>query len=75
MSTVTIEDAQARLLELIEKLKFGNSVVITRGMQAVAVLVPVQEEKPEPRFGRCKGMMTIVSDDDEHLRDFAEYMS
>jgi len=25
-------------------------------------------------FGSCKGMMTIVSEDDEHLKDFAEYM-
>jgi hypothetical protein len=24
--------------------------------------------------GNCKGMATIVADDDEHLRDFAEYM-
>ena len=28
----------------------------------------------EPVFGSCKGMLTIVSEDDEHLKDFAEYM-
>lgn len=27
-----------------------------------------------PVFGSCKGMLTIVSDDDEHLKDFEEYM-
>jgi prevent-host-death family protein len=74
MSTVTIEDAQARLPELIDKLSKGEDVIITRNNRAVAQLVPVQAAKPQPRFGSCKGMLTIVSDDDEHLKDFAEYM-
>jgi hypothetical protein len=28
----------------------------------------------QPVFGSCKGMLTVVSEDDEHLRDFEEYM-
>jgi hypothetical protein len=40
----------------------------------VAQLVAVKTPKLQPRFGSCKGMLTIVSDDDEHLKDFAEYM-
>ena len=28
----------------------------------------------EPVYGRCEGMLTIESEDDEHLKDFAEYM-
>jgi len=31
-------------------------------------------EAGQPVFGSCKGMMTMVSDDDEHLKDFEEYM-
>jgi hypothetical protein len=31
-------------------------------------------DRPQPVFGSCKGMLTIVSDDDEHLLDFEEYM-
>jgi hypothetical protein len=27
-----------------------------------------------PVFGSCKGMLTVVSEDDEHLKDFEEYM-
>ncbi len=27
-----------------------------------------------PVFGSCKGMLTVVSEDDEHLKDFKEYM-
>ena len=33
-----------------------------------------QAEKPRPVPGRCKGMLTIVAEDDEHLEDFKEYM-
>jgi hypothetical protein len=33
---------------------------------------PPRRQRPEPGSG--KGMLTIVSEDDEHLQDFAEYM-
>jgi hypothetical protein len=35
----------------------------------------VQPARPQPQFGSCKGMMTIVSDDDEHLEHFKVYMA
>ncbi len=71
MSTITLEEAQAHLPELIAKLGQGEQFVILHQKQAVAKLV-LPEGMPE--FGCCRGMLTIVSDDDEHLRDFAEYM-
>jgi hypothetical protein len=37
-------------------------------------IVPVAPPKHQARFGSCKGMLSIVLDDDEHLEDFAEYM-
>ena len=33
-----------------------------------------ESEASRPVFGSCKGMMTIVSEDDQHLKDFDEYM-
>jgi antitoxin (DNA-binding transcriptional repressor) of toxin-antitoxin stability system len=75
MSTVTIEDAQIHLKELIGHLAAGEEVAITQGGQVVARLVGTQRLVPQrPGPGLCKGMMTIVADDDEHLKDFAEYM-
>jgi antitoxin (DNA-binding transcriptional repressor) of toxin-antitoxin stability system len=75
MTTISIEDAQAKLPELIDALSKGEELVITQGDQAVARLVG---ERPERRQrlppGFAKGILTIVSDDDEHLKDFAEYM-
>jgi prevent-host-death family protein len=75
MATVTIQEAQAKLPELIHKLMPGDEVVITENNQPVAKLVsekPAVRQRPQP--GLCKGMVTIVADDEEHLKDFAEYM-
>ena len=72
--TVTIEQAQLSLQELIEKTAQGEKVFITRDQKPVAELVPVAIDRPVPVFGSCKGMLTIVAEDDEHLKDFAEYM-
>lgn len=74
MSTVTIEEAQAKLPELIRKLTPGKEMLITENNQPVAKLVGHPAEKPRPLLGRCKGVLTILSDDDEHLDDFKEYM-
>ena len=74
MPTVTIEDAQAHLRELIEHLTPGDEVVITQNDQPVAKLVSSRPTRKPRQPGNCKGMLTIVSDDDEHLKDFAEYM-
>jgi antitoxin (DNA-binding transcriptional repressor) of toxin-antitoxin stability system len=74
-ATITVEEAQARLKELIHKLAPGEAVVITENQQPVARLVGEQPSKRKPRqAGRCKGMITLLVEDDEHLRDFAEYM-
>ena len=72
--TVSIEQAQLSLKELIEKSSHGESIVITQGNLPVAELRPVFSAKPVPVFGSCKGMLTIISDDDDHLADFAEYL-
>jgi prevent-host-death family protein len=74
MSTVTLEAAQAHLKELIEHLAPGEEVVITQNDLPVAKLVSSKPSRKPRQPGNCKGMLTIVSDDDDHLKDFAEYM-
>jgi prevent-host-death family protein len=73
--TVTIEEAQAKLPELIEKLAPGEEVIITRNAQPVARLVSPPSEKPRPVFGRGRGKVIIVSEDEDHLKGFEDYMS
>ncbi len=74
MAMVTIQEAQAKLPELIHQLVPGEEVVITENNQPVAKLVASPPEKPRPVLGRCRGMLTILAEDDEHLEDFKEYM-
>ena len=72
--TVTIEQAQASLKELVDRTARGAKVVIARDNKAVAELVPVTVDRPQPKLGFAEGKLTIVSDDDEHLKDFKDYM-
>ena len=74
MSIITIEEAQAKLAELVDRIVLGEEVIITRNRQPVAQLVPLRSAKSQPVFGSCKGMLTIVTEDDEHLADFKQYM-
>ncbi|MBI1913432.1 MAG: type II toxin-antitoxin system Phd/YefM family antitoxin [Planctomycetes bacterium] len=74
MQTITLEEAQNHLAEIIDRLTPGEEVVLTRGDKPVARIVAGPVEKPHPVPGRGKGMLTILSEDDDHLKDFAEYM-
>lgn len=75
MTTVTIEEAQAKLSELIDHLAAGEELLITRDHRPIARLLPeatLNQRRRTP--GSAKGLLTILIEDDEHLRDFAEYM-
>ena len=75
MSTVTLEEAQAHLSELIDRLQPGEALIITRNEKPVARLLVEESPKRKPRqAGSAKGTLTILQDDDEHLEDFEEYL-
>lgn len=74
MSVIHIEEAQARLTELIDRLAPGEEVIITRDKRPVARLQSLGAATPQPRFGSCQGKLTVLAEDDEHLKDFGEYM-
>jgi antitoxin (DNA-binding transcriptional repressor) of toxin-antitoxin stability system len=74
MQTMSIEQAESHLAEIIEKLTPGEVVMLTRGDKPVARIVAEPSAQPHPVPGRGKGMLTVISDDDEHLKDFAEYL-
>ena len=75
MSIVTIQEAQARLSQLIHGLNPGDEVLITENNQPVAKLARTQLSKQWPcKAGSAKGKLVILQEDDEHLKDFEEYM-
>lgn len=77
-TTVTIEEAQAHLKELIAKLAPGEEVVITEGERPIAKLVgesPLPKRTLRPPPGLGKGMITFIAPDfDAPLEDMKEYM-
>jgi antitoxin (DNA-binding transcriptional repressor) of toxin-antitoxin stability system len=76
MSSVSVEDAQARLPELIDGLGPGEEVIITRDQNPVARLTAATEPSKGPRrLGTLKGTVRCMAPDfDAPLEDFREYM-
>ena len=72
-NVISIEEAQAKLLELISKLQPGDEIVITQNDQPVAEVRPISKAN-KPVLGRGKGLLLQEVDDQEHLDDFREYM-
>ena len=72
LPSISIEEVQAKLPEIIGKLGPGEEVVITKDDQPVAELRSIAPGQPQ--FGRCQGMLTIVSEDEDQLEDFKEYV-
>jgi len=76
MSSLTVQEAQAKLSELIHNLKPGDEVVITDNDEPVARLVAA-EHRPQTarRPGTLRGTVTYMAPDfDAPLDDFKEYM-
>ncbi len=75
MQTITLEEAQVRLGSLIATLKAGEEVVITQHDRPVARLIAESTPTGKPRQpGSAVGQLVILQEDDEHLKDFQEYM-
>ena len=76
MTQVSIQEAQARLTDLIHDLTPGDEVVITENNQPVARLVPTAAPGYKPRRpGTLRGTVVHMAPDfDAPLEDFQEYM-
>ena len=77
MTTISIQEAQAKLSELIHGLTPGAEVIITEDNQPVARLVPAESTPPCPprRLGTLRGTVRHMAPDfAAPLEDFREYM-
>jgi antitoxin (DNA-binding transcriptional repressor) of toxin-antitoxin stability system len=75
MSTVTLQDAQARLGEIISRLNPGEEVLIAESGQPVATLKKSQRTTWPCRAGSAKDtILWIAPDFDAPLDEFREYM-
>ncbi len=78
MATITMQEAQATLPELIHQLLPGEAVQITEDGQPVAVVTTVTEMRRvqgELKLGSQAGSVLYMAPDfDAPLDDFREYM-
>jgi len=75
MSMVTLEEAQARLSELIHHLRADEEVVIIENSQPVARLIMIQPSRAPRKLGTLQGtVLNMAPDFDAPLEDFKEYM-
>lgn len=70
-TTISVEEAQGKLKELIEKLAPGDEVVLTSNQLPVAKLV--RPSRPAPGLGKGS-ILYMAPDFDEPMEEFAEYM-
>jgi antitoxin (DNA-binding transcriptional repressor) of toxin-antitoxin stability system len=75
-TTLSIEEAQGKLSELIHRLSPGEEVIITGDDQPVARLTLTAAPEQRPRqLGTLKGTVLCMAPDfDAPLDDFKEYM-
>ena len=72
---LSVEEAKARLTDLLEAALRGEAVSITVDDQQAVQLVPVVEAPRVRRpFGSAKGLIDVSEDFDAPLEDFEEYM-
>lgn len=75
LATITVEEAQRNLKDLIQQVAAGQEIIITDHQQPVVRLISEPVKKRQPRqAGNCIGMIKIVADDDAYLDDFTEYL-
>jgi prevent-host-death family protein len=86
--TIPLEQAQQQLAQLLDRLAAGEELVITRGGQPVARIVPERggggsgaadgrvngAHNPDRVLGSAKGLIHISDDFDAPLDEFREYM-
>jgi antitoxin (DNA-binding transcriptional repressor) of toxin-antitoxin stability system len=75
-TTISVEEAQAHLRELIEKLAPGEELVIIDNQQPVAKLVgdrPARSPRPAPGLGKGS-ILYMAPDFDEPMAESTEYI-
>jgi prevent-host-death family protein len=74
MSTVSLEEAQARLPELLEQLQLGQEIIITDHGKPLAHLKKAERTSWPCKAGSARGKIHMAPDFDEPLEEIKEYM-
>ncbi len=59
MATVTIHTAKTTLSQLLARVEAGEEIILARGSEPVARLVPYQAPPTRRRFGALRGLVSV----------------
>jgi prevent-host-death family protein len=59
MKTVTIHTAKTTLSQLLARVEAGEEIVLARGKQPIAKLVPLRPRATNRRFGALRGIVSV----------------
>lgn len=72
--TVSLEQAQSSLADIVHRLSAGDEIIITEGDRPVARIIPVPPNKPPRQLGTMRGSVLAISPDfDAPIDDFKDY--
>lgn len=76
MASISVENAQAHLSDVIRRLTPGQELTITENEQPVAKLVAISPPQAQkiPRLGTLRGTVLSMEHFDDPLEEFEEYM-
>jgi prevent-host-death family protein len=74
MSSVTLEEAQARLPQLLEQLRPGEEITIVDRGQPLARVTKTERTSWPCKAGSARGKIRMAPDFDAPLEEFKEYM-
>ncbi len=73
MQTLTLQEAQDRLPELIDVVVSGEEVMIARNDGMIVTLMLLNPALPKPKFGSAQGLVKILDGFDDPIEGFENY--
>ena len=67
MKTVTIHTAKTTLSQLLARVEAGEEIILARGKEPIAKLVPFRPPLTRRRFGALRGIISIGPEFSEPL--------
>lgn len=74
MQQVTVDEAKAHLIDLIDAAASEEEIYISRDNGVIIQLIPAISKPRMRQFGSAKGLISMAPDFDAPLADFKEYM-
>ena len=59
MEIITVHKAKTQLSELLARVEAGEEIILARGTQPIAKLVPLHAPSKQRRFGALRGLISV----------------